>query len=74
MDITYAASDLVVHCLSTPHKKDAKLIWVKSFEPRHEISNNMVCATSKGSDHHAHTRSLIRAFASHLNIRCVLSY
>ena len=38
------------------------------FEPRHEISNNVVCATSKGSDQPAHTRSLIRAFASRLNI------
>ena len=33
-----------------------------------EISNNVVCATSKASDQHAHTRSLIRAFASRLNI------
>ena len=39
------------------------------FEPRHEISNNMVCATSKASDQPAHTRSLIRAFACHLNIQ-----
>ena len=37
-------------------------------EPRHEISNNGVCATSKGSDQPAHTRSLIRASASRLNI------
>ena len=37
-------------------------------EPRHEISNNVVCATSKASDQPAHTRSLIRAFASRLNI------
>ena len=36
------------------------------FEPRQEISNNGVCATSKGSDQPAHTRSLIRAFASRL--------
>ena len=36
----------------------------KYFEPRHEISNNVVCATSKGSDQPAHTRSLIRAFAT----------
>ena len=28
------------------------------------ISNNVVCATSKGSDQPAHTRSLIRAFAN----------
>ena len=38
------------------------------FEPRHEIYNNVVCATSKASDQPAHMRSLIRAFASHLNI------
>ena len=38
------------------------------LEPRHEVSNNVVCATSKGSDQPAQTRSLIRAFASHLNI------
>ena len=33
---------------------------------RHEISNNVICTTSKGSDQPPHTRSLIRAFASHL--------
>ena len=38
------------------------------FEPVHEISNNVVCATSKGPDQPAHTRSLIRAFASRLSI------
>ena len=38
----------------------------KIFEPRHEISNNVVCATSKGSDQPAHTCSLFRVFASHL--------
>ena len=42
--------------------------------PRHEISNNVVCATSKGSDQHAHTRSLIRAIASHMNILWLSSY
>ena len=36
-------------------------------EQRHEISNNVVCATSKASDQPAHTRSLIRAFACRLN-------
>ena len=39
------------------------------FEPRHEISNNVVCATSKASDQPEHTCSLIRAFASRLNIQ-----
>ena len=38
------------------------------YEPVHEISNNEVCATSKASDQPAHTRSLIRAFASRLSI------
>ena len=38
------------------------------FEPWHVISNNVVCATSKASDQPAHTRSLIKAFASRLNI------
>ena len=38
------------------------------FERPHEISNNVVCATSKASEQPAHTRSLIRAFASRLNI------
>ena len=37
-----------------------------NIEPMHEISNNMLCATSKASDQPAHTRSLIRAFASRL--------
>ena len=44
------------------------------FEPRQEISNNNVCATSKASNQPAHMRSLIRAFASRLNILWVLSF
>ena len=43
-------------------------------EPWHEISNNMVCATSKASVQPAHTHSLIRAFASRLSILWLLSY
>ena len=46
-------------------KDDSKKVII---EPRHGISNNVVCATSIGSDQPAHTRSLIRAFASRLNI------
>ena len=38
------------------------------FEPRHEISSNVVCVTSKGSDHAGHMRSLISTFASRLNV------
>ena len=41
---------------------------VKSYDPRHEVSNNVVSAISKASDQPAHTRSLIRAFASRLNV------
>ena len=33
------------------------------IEPCHEISNNVLCATSKSSDQPAHTHRLIRAFA-----------
>ena len=44
------------------------------YEPRHEISNNVVSATNKGSDQPAHTRSLIGAFAGRLNILLLLSY
>ena len=44
------------------------------FEPLHESSNNSVCAASKASDQPAHTRSLIRAFLSRLNILRFLSY
>ena len=41
---------------------------VNAIEPVIEISNNVVCATSKASDQPAHTCSLIRAFASRLSI------
>ena len=34
--------------------------------PQYEISNNVVCASTKGLDQPAHMRSLIRAFASRL--------
>ena len=44
------------------------------YEPWHGFSKNVVWATSKASDQPAHTRSLIRAFASRLSIIWVLSY
>ena len=43
---------------------DYDIYWSYSYESRHEIFNNVVCTTSKFSDQPAHTRSLIRAFAS----------
>ena len=49
-------------------------VSLKTYEPWHEISNNVVCGTSKTSDQPAHTRSLIRAFGSRLNIIWLLSY
>ena len=68
-----AGTDLKIqpklHVLSVLDKK----FWLRN-EPVHEISNNMVCATSKGSDQPAHTRSLTGAFASCLSIQRVLSY
>ena len=38
------------------------------YEPGHEVSNNVVCGISKISDQPVHMPSLIRAFASCLNI------
>ena len=44
------------------------LLLAYTYEPRLEIFNNVACATSKVSDQPAHMRSLIRAFASRLNV------
>ena len=74
-----------------------EFIQSNTFEPRHDISNNVVCGPAKqslrsalsacayaqsdqslwASDLHyqpVHTHSLIRAFASHLNILWLLGY
>ena len=48
-------------------------ISFQTLEPWHEISNNVVCVSSKASDQSVHTRSLIRAFVSRLNIIWMLS-
>ena len=55
------------------HYFDASFIKI-IIEPWHEISNDVVCATSKGSDQPEHTHRLIRAFASRLNILWLFSY
>ena len=39
---------------------------MKTNEPGHDSSNNVLCATSKALDQPAHAHSLIRAFASRL--------
>ena len=53
------------------HIQHLKLSSLQCFkilhEPVHEIANNVLCATSKASDQTAHTRRLIRAFASCLS-------
>ena len=49
-------------------------LWSQTFEPRHEISINVVCETSKAFDQPAHKRSQIRALASRLNSIWGLSY
>ena len=59
-DVISSNRNLSANCLQT--------VQYLGFEPVHEISNNVVCATSKASDQPAHTRSLIRALASRLSI------
>ena len=51
-------------------RKKSRLIYFRNEKivPRHEISNNIVCATSKCSDQPVHMYSLIRAFACRLNM------
>ena len=56
--------DTIVNGLGYTNPAVFKLV----FEPRQEVSNNIICATSRASDQPAHTCSLIRAFASRLNI------
>ena len=57
-----------IQICSNKHKTGLVSLDKNIFEPWHEISNNVVCATSTASDQPAHTRSLIRAFASRLSI------
>ena len=54
-----------------PSSSEGSEGYACSNEPQHGISNNVVCATSKGSDQPAHMRSLISVFASRLNIMTV---
>ena len=63
----------VVLCISEIKWSKSMYMGINSddiiiIEPWYEISNNLVCATSEGSDQPAHTRRLIRAFADRLNI------
>ena len=57
-----------VHIVIEAIKVHQQMKNQQTFEPGHEISRNVVCETSEGSDQPAHMCSLIRAFASRLNI------
>ena len=73
VNLTYFVTDVpanhIFHLLDSKYKchKSNKLEQL-IMEPRHEISNNVVCATSRASDQPAHTHILIRAFASRSSI------
>ena len=56
------------HSFTLTGENSPRVSSARLSEPLHEISNNVVYATSKASDQPAHTRSLIRAFASRLSI------
>ena len=63
---TFKSRSKIIICFGILEKV-CPLGMYKLNEPRHEISNNVVCATSKGSDQPAHRHSLIITFASRLN-------
>ena len=73
-DRHFVGPDLGPNCLHRLSADDTSRQRVHTLELRHEISYNVVCATSKASDQPVHTPSLIRAFATCLNILSVLSY
>ena len=52
----------------TEHQQTEVKITNIIIERQHVITNNVGCATSKGSDQPVHMRSLIRTFASPLII------
>ena len=58
---------LMSSCLRV-NEIDKQVVVHNLFELRHQISNNVVCVTNKGSDQPVPMRSLLRAFASRLNI------
>ena len=62
--MTTAYNRSLKYLLARTKNEMAKII----YESWHEISNNVVYATSKASDQPALTRSLIKAFASRLSI------
>ena len=75
-DPGFDAPSQSLHCRVPFFEVEVEHAYIKMFlyapmviiEPWHGISNNKVCATSKASDQPAHACSLIRTFASRLNI------
>ena len=63
-----ASVHLSINTLSSTIHIERSSYVAAIYEPVHEISNNLLCATNKASDQPAHTRSLIGAFACRLNI------
>ena len=61
------------NCMQSIEQMPLWEVNLVKYEARHQISNNVVSATSKGSDQPAHRRSLTRAFDSRLNILLLLS-
>ena len=71
-NIAYGQNSLFIYVMGTAPADNLSNLNMKLFESQHEISNNVICATSKGSVQPAHMRSLIRAFASRLYILLML--
>ena len=71
---TEAAATSALFFLENVNETESRLLFFDKIWAVILISNNVVKAASKGSDKPAHTRSLIRAFASRLNIPWELSY
>ena len=60
----YFLKNLVLHRLEFFHAQAVTYFHCSEYMSR----DNVICAISKNSDQPAHMRSLIRAFASRLNI------
>ena len=61
LPISCLGSCVVLDCIDS-WSLPFSLLWFQ-FEPVHEISNNVVCATSKTSDQPAHTRKSVQSLS-----------
>ena len=59
------------HCAPLVNIWIVSKMWIIIYEPRHEISNNVVYVTSKASDQPARMRSLIRSLCLSLEYMSV---